>query len=179
MSAPPSARRYTIFPDTVADRLRQADADPAHAGDLLDKDKENKVFLEPTDETAVLYVVRKSSMGAAIKFWMFDDTELLGVTRGKGYFVVQLTPGTHRLWAKAENFDVLDLEVEAGKTYYLQQKVKMGFGKARVGLQPLDESDGQKLIQKLAYVRLTDEGRARGAEIAAEKHSKALAKADG
>jgi hypothetical protein len=38
--------------------------------------------------------------------------------------------------------------VEAGKTYYLQQKVKMGFMKARNQLVAIDEAEGKKALSK-------------------------------
>jgi len=38
--------------------------------------------------------------------------------------------------------------VEAGKTYYLQQKIKMGFMKARNKLVAISETEGKEALGK-------------------------------
>lgn len=43
---------------------------------------------------------------------------------------------------------MLALTVEAGKTYYLQQKVRFGWMKARNKLVLLDEEEGKKGLAK-------------------------------
>jgi len=148
----------------------------AVAGDYLDKNKKQREYAEPNEDAAIIYVVRNSSVGLAIKFWAFADDDFLGVSRGKSYFFAEVPPGRHTFWSKAENVSALDLEVKAGRTYFLKQGVRIGLGKARVKLVQIDEAEGRKLINKLPFASPTDEGRARGAEIAAKRYERVAEK---
>ena len=148
----------------------------AFGADYLDKDKQNREYAEPTEDTAVIYFVHNTSVAMAIKFWAFAEDEFVGVTRGKSYFYARVPAGRHLLWAKAENVSMLELEVEAGKTYFVRQNVGLGIGKARVKLVELDEAKGRKLIRKLPFARPTDDGRARGLEIATKRDERVRAR---
>jgi len=125
-------------------------------------------------DQALVYVVRPTSMGFAIKSWFLCDDQVLGVNKGSSYFFAHVAPGTHVFWSKSENVDALELEVEAGKTYYLQQHVRVGGWKARTQLELLDEAEGQQRLAKCTkHGALTDSGRSRGAEIAREHKDRA------
>jgi hypothetical protein len=150
----------------------------AHAGKTAeeDKDEENLVQFsqehplgEAKPDQALIYVVRPTSVGFAVKSWFFSDDQALGVNRGSSYFFAHVAPGKRVFWSKSENVDAVELEVEAGKTYYIQQHVKIGGFKARTKLEVLDETAGPERLAKCTkYGVLTDKGRARGAELAAE-----------
>ena len=74
--------------------------------------------------------------------------EGVGINRGDNYFFVFLDPGEHNLCSRAENKVTAKLTVEAGKTYYVQQKIKMGFMKARTDMDPLDAKEGEEALAK-------------------------------
>lgn len=150
---------------------------PVLAGDVITVDKSTKVRAEPADEAATIYIVRPAFVGKAVKMWSFCDETPLGANKGKHYHFATVPPGKHVFWTKAENVSALELETEAGRTYYLQQKVKMGGMKARVKLILLSEQEGEEAIAKSAFTRLTPEGETRAAEIAAEKYQVAVEKA--
>ena len=58
----------------------------AAAGDYYNKHKKGaKQFGEPTDDMALVYVIRAAKMGAAIRTWAFYDEELIGISRASGY----------------------------------------------------------------------------------------------
>ncbi len=136
-----------------------------------------KVTLEPPPDAAVVYVVRPAMLGKAIKAWAFVDETTIGVNKGKHYTFATVPPGRHVFWARAENVSALEMNVEAGVSYYLKQGVQMGGLKARVKLVAVSEMEGKAAIEKCKYTQLTDEGRARGAEIVAAKYETALEKA--
>ena len=146
------------------------------AQELITVSKE-KVQPEPSDQAAVVYFVRPAFMGKAVKIWAFVDETVAGANKGKHYTFATVPAGKHLFWGKAENVSGLELEVEAGKTYYLKQKVKMGGMKARVKLMQIDAAEGEKALEKCKYTTLTPAGEERGAEIVAEKYEVALEKA--
>ncbi len=99
-------------------------------------------------DQALLYVVRPTSIGFAIKSFSFVDNTIVGINRGSSYFFVDVTPGKHILWSKSENVDALEVTFEAGKTYYLQQQVQLGGFRARTKLKMLDATEGPAALAK-------------------------------
>ena len=100
----------------------------------------------PVDK-ALIYVLRPTMMGNKVQSKLAVDGEWKGVNRGDNYFFFTVEPGEHYFCSQSENQEYLKLTVEAGKTYYLQQKVKMGIWKARTDLVVMTEEDGKKKLK--------------------------------
>ncbi|MDR5853221.1 DUF2846 domain-containing protein [Caballeronia sp. LZ003] len=111
------------------------------------KDAALKTFSVPQDKAAV-YVYRNESMGAGVKMSASLDGEPIGDTAAKTYLYEEVAPGPHQLVSKAENESKLDIDVAAGKIYYVWQEVKMGVLYARNKLQLVDEEAGQKGVKE-------------------------------
>jgi hypothetical protein len=111
-------------------------------------DKSRHPMAEASKDKATVYVVRPTKWGNKVQTKMAVDGKWMGVNRGNNYFFFALDPGEHYFCSKAENRSVLKLKVEAGKTYYLQQKVKMGFMKARNQVVQIDEEQGKVALGK-------------------------------
>ena len=123
----------------------------------------------PSEGKALVVVVRPAKIGYAIKSFFFADATPLGINKGTSYFFAHVDPGTHVFWSKSENVDALELAVEAGKTYYIQQHVQMGGFRARTKLEVLPEEEGKALLEKCSrYASMTARGRTRAEEIAVE-----------
>jgi len=110
---------------------------------LSDNDAKN---LAPIEGKAIVYIVRPSSMGTLVRIGVECDYEGLGSTKAKQYIYAILDPGAHIFTSHTENQATLNLTLEAGKIYFIQQKVKMGIVVARVGLEVMNESDGRKAL---------------------------------
>jgi len=129
-------------------------------------------------DMASIYIVRPAKMGMAIRMWAFADNTALGLTKGDTYAHAYLEPGEYAFWSRAENVSAVKKTVEAGKTYYFKQQVKMGGLKARVSVEFLSDTEGLEALDKCAsFSVLTDAGKVRAAEIAAEKRDTADEKA--
>jgi uncharacterized protein DUF2846 len=111
-------------------------------------DKKQHPAPDPPSDKAAVYVIRPTMMGNKVQSKLAVDGEWKGVNRGDNYFYFNLDPGEHYFCSKAENSSVLSLKVEAGKTYYLQQKIQMGFMKARNKLVALNDEEGKKGLAK-------------------------------
>jgi len=120
-----------------------------------DKKKERPTLGAPADK-ALVFVVRPTGYGRAVQTKLAVDREWKGVNRGNNYFFFTLDPGEHHFCSQAENRSVTSLQVEAGKTYFLQQKIRMGFNKARNRLEVLDEEEGRKALAK-CHLSLSEE----------------------
>lgn len=101
----------------------------------------------PADK-AVVYFARPSSLGLAINFSYFDSATLIGVFNGPKYIRYECEPGRHIFWARSENKDYIEAEVEAGKIYFIEAIPLMGAIKAGVDLQPVDPND-PKMMKKI------------------------------
>ena len=143
------------------------------AAEYYTKHKGDKRRAEPKEEMALVYIFRPASMGGAIKTWSFADQQLIGVSKPRGYYFDYVSPGKRIVWAKAENTSPLEVELEAGKTYYFKTALRMGWGKARVEMLQIDEAEAETYFEKCSFCELTELGRECGAEIAANRFVRA------
>jgi hypothetical protein len=113
-----------------------------------DTDKTKHPLPEPSPGKAMVYVVRPTMYGNKIQSKLAVDGSWVGANRGHNYFFFELEPGEHYFCSKAENKSVLALKVEAGRTYFVEQKIKMGFMKARNKLALLSDVEGREKLAK-------------------------------
>ena len=92
----------------------------------------------PVPGKAGLVVARTSSLGAAIEFDTFLDRKMIGVTKGRGYFVkTDVEPGMHYFISRAETHEAGKILFEPDTTYYIHQKPRLGWWRARITLVPV------------------------------------------
>lgn len=113
-----------------------------------DTDKTRHPLPDPKEGHALVYVIRSSRMGSKVQTKLGVDGAWGGVNRARNYFTLDLPPGEHYFCSKAENTSVMALSVEAGRTYYVEQKIKMGFMKARNKLEPISEALAKEKLAK-------------------------------
>lgn len=154
-----------------------AQSDVKKAGKYTIKYKTKKMG-EATADKALVYILRPAFPGKAVKMWAFADEQFIGVTYGRQYTYALVEPGEHVFWSKAENVNALKLTVEAGKTYHLQQKVRMGGFKARVKLLEAERSEIPKFFKKCKYVTPTERAHTKAQEYIEEWHELAKERAE-
>jgi Protein of unknown function (DUF2846) len=131
-------------------RLKACGTESVNYKATTDK-KQHPIPDAPADK-AMIYVMRTTILGYKIHSKLAVDGKWMGVNRGKTYFFFTLDPGEHYFCSEAENQDYLALTVEAGKTYYLKQRVVPGIWKARTDLAIIDDEKAKK---ELADVNLS------------------------
>lgn len=100
---------------------------------------------------AVVYIFRVGSYGFAVHYTVnADDTPVSPVhLYTGGYLVYFADPGKTEFWAKvAEGESHIVLDIEAGKSYFIQGSVKMGMIVGRPFLKEVPASVGLKKIKK-------------------------------
>ena len=119
----------------------------------------------PESATGTVVFFRPSKfVGAAIGFKVRENGAELGKLRNGKYFILKVAPGTHQYDVHGETRDVLNLEVEAGQTYYVQGVLGVGIVAARPNLTPSDASTFEGMKAKLKEVApLADDGDDKGA----------------
>ncbi len=118
----------------------------------------------PAAATATIVFFRPSKlMGAALGFKVRENGAELGKLRNGKYFVLQVAPGAHQFDVHSETKDVLNIEVEAGQTYYIQGVLGMGIMAGRPNLTPSDAATFEGMKSKLKEVApLADDGGNKG-----------------
>lgn len=116
---------------------------------VADTDKKSHPTSTPTADAALIYIIRSTIMGNKVQTKLAVDGEWKGVNRGHNYFFFTLQPGPHYFCSQAENRSLVVLTVEAGKTYYLEQRIHVGAMKARNDLVVMEDSEGQGKLAKM------------------------------
>ena len=107
--------------------------------------------LSSDEESAKIFVIRKSILATAIPMKIYQDGELVGRLGPKGYIAweVEKEGPIFITSSSPENKDHFKIDVQKGKTYYLKQKAKPGYFVARSGLELMEPEKARKAINKL------------------------------
>ncbi|GEM_PF-5278111 len=106
-----------------------------------------------TNDKATLYIVRTSSLGAAINFKYFIDDQYVGKFKYGKYLKLDVEPGEHVIWAKAENRSYVQANFEGGKTYLINAIPKMGALKASVDLKAVNNPTEKEMGRINKYLQ--------------------------
>ena len=93
---------------------------------------------KPSEGMAMVYFTRSEAMGFLINFKYFDGEKYLGKFNYGKYLAYECDPGQHLFWAKSENSDFVEAELEPNKIYILDSQPQMGAFKAGVKLIPFN-----------------------------------------
>ena len=104
---------------------------------------------EAREDKATLYIFRTSDVGSLFNFRFFLDGNYLGKFNYGKYMKLEVTPGEHLLFAKAENLYFLKADLQAGKTYALNAIPRIGVIKATVRLAPVTIED-KRWLKRIA-----------------------------
>jgi hypothetical protein len=96
---------------------------------------------------AIVYIVRPSSLGFAVKFTVNCNDKYIGATGGQRFIYTILDPGKYLFTSKAENKAELEVTVEADKIYFIDQIPQMGIMKARNKLELITEAEGREKLK--------------------------------
>ncbi len=109
--------------------------------------KETAIALESDADNATIFFIRPQSYAKELAFGIWSENQFLGNLKGETYFQIKVPAGKHNFIAKSEHFSVLEAEVEAGKTYYVQVAANMGWAQAHIRLLPVTSETAQEELQ--------------------------------
>lgn len=104
--------------------------------------------LTPPAGKALVYIVRPSSVGFAVKFTVLCNNKYIGATGAQRFIYTIQDPGKYLFVGQAENKDELEITLEAGKTYYINQMPRLGVMMARNKLEVLNDTDGKEKLNE-------------------------------
>ena len=90
------------------------------------------------DGKALVVFVRPGKLGKAVNFYVYDASKtLLTLFKGNERAAIAVDPGKQTFYVVSENAGLVRAELGAGRTYVVHTQPKMGFGKARVLVNPV------------------------------------------
>jgi hypothetical protein len=96
----------------------------------------------------IIFYREYNYQGSLVTFRMYDKDSMLIRLKNNSYFVYQCTPGVHTLRMNEYRETNMQLNVEAGKTYYLRTAIRMGMW---VGIPELILVDSLSAAPALKY----------------------------
>lgn len=110
-----------------------------------------KAFNPPSEGNAGLYIFRDSMFGTALKKDIWIDNKCLGESAIKVFFYQDVKGNEeHKLSTESEfSPNVLVINTESGKNYFIRQYIKMGAFVGGANLELVDEEEGKKAVSKL------------------------------
>ena len=115
----------------------------------------------PTNK-AVVYIFRVGYYGRAVHYTVNANGVPVSPVQlyTGGYLVCYADPGKTEFWAKvADGESRITVDIEAGKSYFIQGSVKMGVWVGRPFLQDVDANVGLKNIKKCKLLALDSKGK--------------------
>lgn len=108
-------------------------------------------------ESAKVYFIRSTGFqGSAVAFTAFIDQQLVCKLNNKKYSVHDVTPGEHVFTVQfagksaKEKAEPIKINVEAGKTYYVQMVFQTGYFKNNLYCQEVTESSAKTVLVNCA-----------------------------
>lgn len=101
---------------------------------------------------ARLVLFRSSGMlGAAVQPEILVDGQVVGTSKPGGFFVADVGPGKRVISASTEAASRLELDVLAGRTYYVRSAISMGLMVGRIALTEEGAVTAREELADLAY----------------------------
>jgi hypothetical protein len=126
-----------------------ASAEVDAAPEATKANAEGLVSAPPEGKGQIVFFREKKFAGAAVNYKVREGEEELGKLSSGSYFVHVAEPGAHEYTVHSEAKDILNLEVEAGETYYVIGGITMGFLAGRPNLSPSDQATFDGMSSKL------------------------------
>ena len=112
---------------------------------------------QPTGDTTYIYVYRVGQFSGAGANWavFLDDEKKCKLSNNK-YMRLAVTPGKHKISAKVGGASLfkketeVEIEAEAGGTYYIACNVKQSITRARLEMIEVTKGSANKQMEKMS-----------------------------
>lgn len=139
---------------TAAPTQQAAPAQAATPAATATPAQEGPVGPAPADKAQIVFFRPSKFAGAAVKFKVREGEQEFGKLGSGDYFIVTVAPGKHTYTVHSEAKDDLNMEVDAGETYYVQGTISMGFMVGHPHLAPSDKATFDGMSSKLTKTTL-------------------------
>ncbi|MGO1003727.1 DUF2846 domain-containing protein [Lysobacter sp. CA196] len=130
----------------AATATASASAKPAAASNGL-------IAAPPAGKGQIVFFRPAKFVGGAVGYKVREGAVELGKLRSGKYFVVAVEPGAHEYTVHSEAKDILNMEVEAGETYYVKGTITIGILAGRPNLSPSTVAEFDEIAGKLKLAK--------------------------
>ena len=115
-----------------------------------------KEFNAPSQGNAGVYLYRNSFVGKALKKDLWINGKCIGESAPDVFFYTEVEGGKlHKIDTESEfSPNTLDLMLEAGKSYFIRQFIKMGVFIGGAGVEQVPDEQGKADVTKLEMATL-------------------------
>ena len=115
-----------------------------------------KEFNAPSQGNAGVYLYRNSFVGKALKKDLWINGKCIGESAPDVFFYTEVEGGKlHKIDTESEfSPNTLELMLEAGKSYFIRQFIKMGVFIGGAGVEQIPEVQGKADVTKLEMATL-------------------------
>ena len=115
-----------------------------------------KEFTVPSQGNAGVYLYRNSFVGKALKKDLWINGKCIGESAPDVFFYTEVDGGKlHKINTESEfSPNTLELMLEAGKSYFIRQFIKMGVFIGGAGVEQVPEEQGKADVTKLEMATL-------------------------
>lgn len=110
-------------------------------------DSHAKQFSPPAAHMARLYVVRTSMLQPVTKSQIYVDNELIGFLAPKTFLMMDMPPGVHVVSAQTKFKSQMELHLEAGQSYFIQQDMYLLLFKSTEELKIIEIKEGKNAVR--------------------------------
>lgn len=112
---------------------------------------------QPETGKGLVYFFRPSAfLGGGVQIEVSDGSTTIGALQSGTYFFYQASSGPHQFGASTEATNTITIDVEAGKTYYVEGTIGMGLLVGHGHLKQVDSSVGEQELPTLDWATLPD-----------------------
>jgi len=123
------------------------------------KNKEMELKIKhmlPPEDKALVFVIRRSTNAKLMKVTLECNGKYIGTTKGKQFIYLILDPGSYTFVTKAKNKSCLQLDLEAGHSYFISEKINAwGIG-VLTELELMEETTGRKKLKKCSLIEINN-----------------------
>ncbi|HEX7803657.1 MAG TPA: DUF2846 domain-containing protein [Pseudoxanthomonas sp.] len=147
--AAPPATGETTASEATEPAADTAEAAAEETGEDTAAPAAGSIGAPPAGKGQIVFFREKKFVGGAVGYKVREGENELGKLSNGTYFVAVVEPGKHEYTVHSEAKDILNLEVEAGETYYVTGGITMGVFAGRPNLSPSDQAAFDALAGKL------------------------------
>ena len=119
---------------------------------------------KPKAETATIYIYRTGSWSGAANNWaLFVNDQKVCKLSNNRFIKVEVPAGKHRVSSKIGGIELLkkenelEIDAEAGKSYYVACNVKQSLTRARLEMTEVTKSSADKQMEKMTLDKCQEE----------------------
>ena len=80
-----------------------------------------------SDKAHIVFYREWKFGGGGVSYYVYDGTEKIGAAWNGCYFTKDISPGQHTFWGETESKKYITINLDPGKTYYINMAIAVGF----------------------------------------------------